>query len=161
MQLTNQKMNNLLKKINNSNYIDKSLKISLQNVQEIMWPKFYKKNGCIFINKSSLFNQFQTDNDLSKIEADENEFPINGYLEIKKNTPKLEIVKFGLMLVEMWGCKLKNEFPDSKFHIIFSFSERYGNLRFYKIRDNDFGNLICLDLDNLDSYANAIIVRKF
>lgn len=161
MKLTNNKMDNLLKKINNSNYIDKSLKISLQNVQEIMWPKFYKKNGCIFINKSSLFNQFQVGDNLSKIEEEENEFPINGYLEIKKNTPKLEIVKFGLMLVEMWGCKLKNEFPDSKFHIIFSFSEGYGNLRFYKIRDNDSVNLIYLDLDNLDSYANAIIVREF
>ena len=36
MQLTNNKMNNLLEKISNSKYIDKSLKINLQDMQEIV-----------------------------------------------------------------------------------------------------------------------------
>lgn len=160
MQITNRKMKNLLKKINNSIYVDKNLRISLQNIKEIMWPKFYEKNGCIFINKSSLSYEFDENKNLSRIEAEENEFPINGYLEMKKNTPKLEIVKFGLMLVEMWKCKLKNEFSDDNFYIIFSFSEGYGNIRFYKIRDVKRDEFIWIDFNNLDNYMDSILIEK-
>lgn len=161
MQLTNNKMNNLLEKISNSKYIDKSLKINLQDMQEIMWPKFYEKNGCIFVNKCSLFYEYDVKIKLSKLEADSNEFPIDGYLEIKKNTPKLEVIKFGLMVVEMWGCKLKNEFPNSKFHIIFSFDGKYSKIRFYKVREDEYSDFIRVDLKELDSYEDAILLKEF
>ena len=72
MQLTNNKMNNLLEKISNSKNIDKSLKINLQDMQEIVWPKFYEKNGCIFVNKCSLLYEYDINIELSKLEADSN-----------------------------------------------------------------------------------------
>lgn len=161
MQLTNNKMNNLIKKIGNYQYIDKSLKITLQDMQEIMWPKFYEKNGCIFVNKSSLINEQSLNMALSKQEAENNEFPIDGYLETNKNTPKLEIVKFGLIVVEMWGSKLKYEFPNSKFHIIFSYDGKYSKIRFYKLREDENNDCVWVDLNELNSYENAIIVKEF
>ena len=76
---------------------------------------------------------------------------IEDYFECEKE----DELKIAMQLAEIWEEELKLQFPAHIFHIIIANDEYSTVMRFYMYREEE---AIWIDLDNIDSYDDAIAV---
>jgi hypothetical protein len=116
-------------------------KITLEDIfsfKELYWPSFIQKDGCIFLKEQ--FTEEEYDRLLTENDNPEywiNLYPIDDlFSEISDGEEKsIILVK---ALAEIWGAKLKNDYPDMNFTIECLLNQEYGDcgLTFYQSDKN-------------------------
>lgn len=150
MQILNKAMKN---KLESSTVCAKELESNL-----ISQPLFYESNGFFLIKKNAKDKkEINTEKiirlykDRTGYEASVNECRIEDYFECEKE----DELKIAMQLAEIWEEELKLQFPAHIFHIIIANDEYSTVMRFYMYREEE---AIWIDLDNIDSYDDAIAV---
>ena len=157
----NKNMLDLLKKSKTKE--QKFIKISTDNMYEIMIPNFKEVYGCIIIDMNDEIKEENIDfkrvlsrcGDRTGYEAGCNEVRINDYIDY---CDKISVLELGQIIMETWKYKLKTEYPQYNFCIILAFREGYVTMRFHVIRENENSWLT----PDLDEYKDeAIMIQQF
>lgn len=159
----NKKMEGILQSVNDD--FKSTAIISLNNLKEILLPKFAVVDGSILL-KLDAGNNIPQKLDLEIIkrlyidktgyEASRNELRVNDYIKYVKNEVQV-VLSFALQILECWSFKLKNDFPQYKFNLILSCDNENVTLRFHRKRNNEVD---WLEKD-LEGYGeNAVLVKQ-
>jgi len=152
----------------NKNMIDslKSLETSQgKSLDKIMliWPEFYEVKGFVLLKKNKdIDKELDADkilslyHDRTGFEASYNEFRIEDYFEWCIGKP-IDGLAMAIKLSEIWGLKLKKEFPDYKFYIIMSYDGSFTTIRFHKYRDDEDS---WISINELDDYKEESIALR-
>ncbi|MGF6907915.1 hypothetical protein [Fusobacterium sp. PH5-44] len=134
------------------------LEVEYKKLKKLLVPRFLKIDDCIIITneeKSKLERNFDNvlkslySNDKTHYEYSINETLINYFFENCDSTSIL--INLGLIVLDIWGLKLKEVDAKSKFWIILGCDKNKVTLRFHKAR---LGNqLIFTDFNESDDFA--------
>jgi hypothetical protein len=89
---------------------------------DIFWPDFYELHGCVFRNEPNTQNyeqwKTQCNGITTGIESLMNHLHLRDLLSSADFEPSNDMLRvLGLMLQEMWSCKLARDFPGRKFNV--------------------------------------------
>ncbi|WP_235201818.1 hypothetical protein [Paenibacillus sp. FSL H8-457] len=156
MEISNNKINEILKKEYTLKYHDKSELI------DVVWPDFVEVEGCIVIKKNTennvginiehIIHQF---GDRTGFEASESHVHMIDISNTFKKHP-LEGLKFAKKLLEMWSTKLKIDFPEYEFILILTYHDDDTILRFHRLRESE----TWININNIEEFEEGIIIRK-
>lgn len=152
----------------NRNMIDslKSLKTSHENFLDkimMIWPEFCEIKGFVLLKKDKdIYEDLDVDrilsfyHDRTGFEASYNELRIEDYFDWCIGKP-IEGLAMAVKLSEIWGCKLKKDFPNYKFCIIIGYDDSFTTIRFHKFRDDEYS---WISIDDLDDYKEESIALR-
>lgn len=137
--------------------------IKLDSLRKILLPEFKEIDGCILGNfidsnipEKINLNMIKTVyGDRTGYEASRNELRVNDYVDYSEKEA-VAVLVFALQLIECWGYKLKNDFPQYKFSLILSCNNQHVTLRFHRNRNDEFGWLE----EDLENYNEEAILIK-
>lgn len=152
--IANSKMQNLLEHIYTSSNIEK-LELDIKQLSPLFFPPFKKVKDCVIITEKDVVqlennfnNILQVYMDKTGYEASNTETRINDYFE---NEISMEAAtQMALFVIEIWSLQLKILDPGSTFCFIISSDSQRVELRFHKVRTDEFG---WLDND-IESYKD-------
>ena len=158
----NKNMEKILKNINFEE--ENIIKIDLNELEKIIDPNIIYVHNCAILDLDNKIIKKNIDfdfiikrfGDRVGYEASRNEIRVNDYIiEGTFNS----IVKLSFKIINILKYKLKLQYPNNKFCIIFTSDKEYVTLRFYKIREDEKP---WLNEKDLDGYIDeAIMVYKF
>ena len=158
----NKNMEKILKNINVKE--ENIIKIDLNELEKIIDPNIIYVHNCAILDLDNKIIKENIDfdfiikrfGDRVGYEASRNEIRVNDYIiEGTFNS----IVKLSFKIINILKYKLKLQYPNNKFCIIFISDKKYVTLRFYKIREDEKP---WLNEKDLDGYIDeAIMVYKF
>lgn len=158
----NKNMEKILKNINVEE--ENIIKIDLNELEKIINPNIIYVHNCAILDLDNKIIKENIDfdfiikrfGDRVGYEASRNEIRVNDYIiEGTFNS----IVKLSFKIINILKYKLKLQYPNNKFCIIFTSDKEYVTLRFYKIREDEKP---WLNEKDLDGYIDeAIMVYKF
>lgn len=158
----NKNMEKILKNINVEE--ENIIKIDLNELEKIIDPNIIYVHNCAILDLDNKIIKENIDfdfiikrfGDRVGYEASRNEIRVNDYIiEGTFNS----IVKLSFKIINILKYKLKLQYPNNKFCIIFTSDKEYVTLRFYKIREDEKP---WLNEKDLDGYIDeAIMVYKF
>lgn len=130
-------------------------------ITRIIWPEFIEVNECILIKNHEEAVQLDMNQILKKF-GDKTGFEAFAshvhMTDVSKEFDDNPVagLRFALKLLEIWEYRLRLYFPTYQFYLILTFDGEDTILKFHKIRENE----TCLDIENLDEYATAVLVKK-
>ena len=139
--VTNKKMRQLIKK---TKRYKKNVKLDItsKHLKELFDPPFKKVYDCVIITKKSSEHwetyfdaAIEMYGDKTGYEAFYNETRINDYFDNRLPVPVA--TKIAFMAMKIWALKLKELDPNSKFCIIICSLDKYVEIRFHKVRDDE------------------------
>lgn len=155
-------MEKILKNINVEE--ENIIKIDLNELEKIIDPNIIYVHNCAILDLDNKIIKENIDfdfiikrfGDRVGYEVSRNEIRVNDYIiEGTFNS----IVKLSFKIINILKYKLKLQYPNNKFCIIFTSDKEYVTLRFYKIREDEKP---WLNEKDLDGYIDeAIMVYKF
>ena len=148
----NKKMKSFLNKAK------KQTNLKIKEYSELLWPNFIEENGCVFFEREyQKSGKIDYDRYFDKIgaEAFVNHIHLNDYIDDHLNN--FEKLFIGTILLDVWSCKIKMEYPSYRFVFILSFDDD-GEciLRFHKERKGSSW----IDMSKIEDYSEGIIVKE-
>lgn len=134
---------------------------SFSEITRIIWPEFIEVNGCVLIKNQDEAVQLDMEHILRKF-GDKTGFEAFAshvhMTDVSKEFDDNPVagLRFALKLLEIWEYRLRLYFPTYQFYLILTFDGEDTILSFHKIRENE----IWLDLEKLDDYETAVLVKK-
>lgn len=133
--------------------------IDFNQLFKLLNPKIKSINGCLFIDnnekikpdKLNFKEMLKLYGDKTGCEASYNEIRVNDFVHGNTNS-FADILSMGFFVLDIWGLKLKYNFPDSSFCLIMSVDEEYVILRFHKVRGNEISWLA----DDIEGYKEPV-----
>jgi len=152
---TNKSMSRLLNDINMNEM--NVLSVEMAKLNELLNPGFVSIQDCILISKKTsqeLFKSFDTAVKLhtnrTRYEASNTDTRVNDFFD--NDISEQEALAIGLLVIDIWGLRLKEIDPISKFFLIIACSDGYVTLRYHKVRADE-----CNWLDeDIHSYEDAV-----
>lgn len=155
--ITNSKMKNLLEHIS-THSSSEEVSLNVQQLKNLFSPSFKKVKDCIIITEKNIDdlevafdNMIKIYGDKTGYEASNTETRINCYIENEISV--VTGIQIALVVIEMWGLKLKRIEPDSQFCFIICSDEEHVEIRFHKVRNNEIRWLS----DDLESYSDEAV----
>ncbi|NOW04336.1 hypothetical protein [Clostridium beijerinckii] len=135
----NEKMKELLKKVEK---LEIETEIKADELAKIMFVNFKEVYNCIIIDMNNTIKEESINfqrilsmfGDRTGYEASCNEIRINDYINYSDEGT---VIQLGKLILNAWKDKLKTEYPEYNFCIIFSFSNGFGTMRFHVIREDE------------------------
>ena len=159
---SNKKFKGILDNINDKVTAENLINLEMKNLEKLFNPNFKKIYDCIFFENQKINLSIDEFNKLLKIhddktgfEASYNEVRINDYIENEISVNESLLIV--LLLIDIWGLKLKSLNPKSKFCFIVSCEPPYTTLRFHKVRSDEI-LWISEDLEKFDQPIGYTIV---
>jgi len=137
--------------------------IELNSIMRFLWPRFIEIEECIFVMTEVGSQEKMNFDSLSKMFGDktgiEAFFSHQHMMDIIKEFSKRpkDGFRFSLKLMEMWACKLKNTFPNYKFHLVLFFDGKDSILRYYRLRDSEPA---WCDKNDLEMQRAAVMIQE-
>ncbi|MHB1684861.1 MAG: hypothetical protein ACYCYO_18890 [Bacilli bacterium] len=162
MEIMNKMMKNLLVDVETGQGSIDDTKLAL--FIKMLWPTFHEVEGCVLMNSSHQLKDFDMDTVVERygykggFEAAVNHVHLNDYLSHLKIEVS-ESVQLAVSMLEIWGMKLKSQFPHYNFHLVLSYDDedREVSLRFYRLRENE--GTWC-DINSIENYAEALLIME-
>jgi len=155
--INNEKMKNMLQETEKSNINEKLVKLTLDNIKKLFCPNFIHIYDCIIISDKEIeLSVGQYDKvigmfgDRTGYEASNNDTRINDYFD--SGVSGFEALSIAMILIDVWGNKLKALEPDINFCFIVDCNDDYVTLRFHKVRIDERMWLS----NNIEDYSGAI-----
>ncbi len=139
-----------------------SIEMQYPKIREVLFPRFIEWDGCVLLAQNEqldLPNKFIPTPycpDKTGFEAGENHIHFSDYLEKVHKNP-LEGLRIALEIMDIWTCRLKKKFPETKFLIILSFDGEDAILRFHTMREDE---PFWIDITNLDGFSEGIAILE-
>jgi len=157
----NKKMKTMLENLA-SGISEKLVNLTVLNLQKIMSPQFTQVYDSIIVSRDKIeiseeqySRVIKMHGDKTGYEASNNDTRVNDFFET--DLPGSEALSIALMIVDVWGGKLKCLEPESDFCFIIDCDENYVTLRFHKLRSNE-GMWLLDDIEGYDGAIGYIIV---
>lgn len=155
--ITNSKMKKLLEY--SSNYQStEEINLNMQQLKQLFSPLLKKVKDCIIITEKEIDkleiafdNMIKMYGDKTGYEASNTETRINCYFENEIST--VAGTQIALMVIEIWGLRLKQMEPNSQFCLIMCSDEEHVEIRFHKVREDEDRWLS----DNLEVYSDEAV----
>lgn len=156
-------MNDQMKKIISCFNINETPKYSSPILFDLINPNFVEVKDCILRIKPNEKNKdikidliYSTFIDKTGFEAFESHIHVIDYID-EFRYGLFEGLMFFMQLTQIWGKKLKETFPQYKFHIVLSYDKKDCVLRFHRLRNDESP---WIDIENLNNYKyEAILVE--
>ncbi len=159
--ITNCKMKCLLDSLSEHSTKEKMV-LNLQQLKMLFDPPFKQVKDCIIISEKSsekLEDYFddviKTYMDRTGYEASNTETNINDFFDNKISI--LTGITLGLITIEIWSLKLKQLDANSKFCFIMFSDDEHVEIRFHKVRPNEY-MWLSNDLEGYDGEAVGYII---
>ena len=87
--------------------------------------------------------------DKTGFKAFHNHIHLTDYAATQADMNPMELLRFGLDIVDTWARNLKESYPNVHFHIVLSFDEEDCVIRLYKLRN---GEIPWIDAENVEDF---------
>lgn len=88
--------------------------------------------------------------DKTDFEAFHNHIHLTDYAAPQGDMKPLELLRFGLDIVDTWVKNLEESYPNDHFHIVLSFDEEDCVIRLYKLRNEE---MPWIDAENVEDFT--------